>query len=303
MVRRVMPEMEARANANHFPKRSKPCSSVSRRTAVVLAGSAILVAGGFAATRIALSQQQPASKFDFESRRRDLLAHLNAVIQFYRASTAPIQKVGEPNDIVYRDQGAILATQTAQFAFQSAKAEAALMTEYQRHEGVAVEPSVPVEQQKLQATETNTELQINDLKARETTLDRQIASARPKDQPVLEAQRKQLEASLDLGNAMKDALTKVVAMSNAQGMTGLAGDINSLESSLPQLNSKTAPVAVQLGALDRARSSGISSQTIALFELLGTEHSLDSLIHDSGDLHKQTLALRAPISDLIHSFA
>jgi small-conductance mechanosensitive channel len=40
---------------------------------------------------------------------------------------------------------------------------------------------------------------------------------------------------------------------------------------------------------------------MALFELLGTEHLLDSLIHDQGDLHKQELALRAPIDDLVHS--
>jgi small-conductance mechanosensitive channel len=299
MLRRVV--SETKIKAGHLVQRSHSRSSVSRRTAAVLAGTAILLVGGLSAAHLALSQQPSATKFDVEGRRRDLLAHLNAVIQFYRATTVPIQKIGEPNDIAYRDQAVTLATRAAQFSFQSAQAEAALMTEYQRHEGIAVEQSGPVEQQKLQAMETNTVQQINDLKSRETALDRQVASASPKDRPALEAQRKQLEASLDLGNAMKDALDKVVGMSDAQGAPGLAGEVDSLKRSLPQLGSKTPPVAASLESLDQAQSSGVSSQTIALFGLLGAEHSLDSLLRDNDDLHKQTLALRAPISDLLHS--
>src|SRR5580700_7210831 len=76
---------------------------------------------------LALSQQAPGTGLGAPARSQDIVAHLNSVIQFYRASTQPIQEAGEPNDLVYRDQADELSAQIASFAFQSAKAEAALM--------------------------------------------------------------------------------------------------------------------------------------------------------------------------------
>src|SRR6202012_1260616 len=64
---------------------------------------------------------------DSSARSKQILDHLNAVLRFYRDSEAPIQKVGEPSDLLYRDQAVTLAAQIAGFAFQSAKAEAGLM--------------------------------------------------------------------------------------------------------------------------------------------------------------------------------
>jgi len=219
------------------------------------------------------------------------------VIQFYRSSISPV--IGEPNDIVYRDQAVSLATHTTQFAFQPARAEADLTAQYQHDEGTPAEPSGSVEQQKLQTTKTNVEQAINDFKPRVAALDQKIASANPRERATLEAQRKQLQGVLDLGGAMKDALGKVVGMSDAQGSAGLAGEIGSLQRSVPQLGGKTAPVAAPLAPLDQARSSGISSQTVALFDLLEAEHAIDGLICENDALNKQTQALRTPISDLV----
>ncbi len=297
MIRSVTPKREAKVN-NH---KQQHRSGGWRKGAVTVLGSAIFFFGAFFIDHPALTQQQSTSKFDYEGRKRDLLAHLNAVIQFYRASTAPVQTVGEPNDVVYRDQAVTLSTQAAQFAFQSAKAEADLMTKYQSREGAPAESAGPVEQQKLQAVENNVEKQINDLKTRQAALDQRIVSANSKDRATLEAQRKELQGALDLASAMKDALEKIVGMADTQGSTGLAGDVDSLQRSLPQLGSKSASVGAQLTPLDQERSSGVSSQTMALFGLLGAQHSLDGLIHDNEALHKQALTLRAPITDLLRS--
>ncbi len=56
-----------------------------------------------------------------------ILAHLNAVLHFYRSATAFTQKVGEPSDALYQDEALTLATQITQLAFQSAKSEATLL--------------------------------------------------------------------------------------------------------------------------------------------------------------------------------
>src|SRR5271156_2836191 len=77
----------------------------------------------------ALSQQIP--NFDAQARSQKVVGHLSSVIKFYRASIQPIQKAGEPNDVVYRDQAVTLSSQAAELAFQSARAEALLIAKYQ----------------------------------------------------------------------------------------------------------------------------------------------------------------------------
>jgi hypothetical protein len=46
----------------------------------------------------ALSQKMPS--FDAQARSQKVVGHLGSAIKFYRASTQPIQKTGEPNDVV-----------------------------------------------------------------------------------------------------------------------------------------------------------------------------------------------------------
>jgi hypothetical protein len=270
--------------------------------AIVLSASILVLLAGLMAQRhVAFSQQPRSSEFDAKARSRDILAQLNSVIQFYRASTQPIQKAGEPNDVVYRDQAATLSSQVAGFAFQSAKAEAVLMARYQTRPGASPDSSATDEQQRMQVTEGNVEKQINDLKARQAALDKQIASAKPRDIAVLQTQRRQVQGALDLANATKDALQKIVGMSDARGGTGFAAELDRLQRSVPELQSNNKTAAPQLVTLDSARSSGVTSQGIVLFELFETEHSLETLVRDNDDLHKQALALRAPISKILRN--
>ena len=213
----------------------------------------------------------------------------------------PLQKVGEPNDEVYRDQATALSSQVAGFAFQSAKAQAALMASYQAHAGASASGAGTDKQQKMQAIEDRVEKQIADLNARKTDVEKQIATAKPKDIAALEAQRKQIRGALDLADAMNDALQKIVSMSDAQTGTGLAADIDRLQRSIPELQSKNKTAAPQLTTLDAARTAGVTSQGSVLFQLLGSRHSLDSLIRENDQLSKQALALRAPLSNILRT--
>ena len=155
------------------------------------------------------------------------------------------------------------------------------------------------EQQRTQTVEANVEKQIADLQTRRATLEKQIAMAKPQAMPALLAQQKELQGSLDLSNAMKDALQKIVGISDSRGGTGLAADIDRLQRSVPELQSSNKTASPQLITLDEARSAGITSQGGVLFELFETQHSLDTLLSYNDNLHKQALDLRTPLSHIL----
>lgn len=164
----------------------------------------------------AFSQQLPGWKFDAQARSSDILAHLNSVIQFYRRSTQPIQKAGEPNDAVYREQATTLSSQAAEFAFQWAKAEAVLMAS-QTNQRTSPNSSGAGEQQKLLDFEGNLQKQISDLRVRQVALDKQIATAASQNIAALQTRRKKVQDALDLANATQDVLQKIVSTSDAKG--------------------------------------------------------------------------------------
>jgi small-conductance mechanosensitive channel len=257
-------------------------------TAVVL-----LIAGTFGSWQVALSEQPQNS--NVEARSKEILAHLNLIVQFYQKTKQPIQKAGRPNDVVYADQATELSAQAADFAFQSAKAQAVLIESNQGSNGTATNAQVAGEQQKLQVSETNVETQINDLNSREAALNQQIAVAKPKDLAALQSQKKQIQGSLDLANAMKDALQKIIGMAGAEGGSGLAGDIEGLQGSVPELASKNKTAPSLLTTIDSAQSEGITSQGAVLIDLLETRHDLDMLLNEDAALQRQALDLRAPL--------
>lgn len=270
-----------------------------RATATVVA-LVVLLAVSLRAQPAAFSQVQQKPTTDTKARAQNIMAHLSSVIRFYRASTATVQTVGEPNDIIYRDQALNFSSQAATFAFQSAKAEASLMNA-DPSQKVQAAPSGQGEQQKLQAAEAKVETQLSDLKDRETTLNQQIATAKPKDLQALRSQLNQVDGAQNLATAMKDALQKIVTMSDTQGNSGLAADIDRLQRSVPELNSKTKAVPPQLNLLDSARSSGVSSQALVLFDLFQARRALDVLARENDALHQQALSLRSPISAILKS--
>lgn len=234
--------------------------------------------------------QQTSSTSDVTARSAKIIAHLNAVIQFYRSSTQPIQTAGEPNDVIYSEQAAELSSQIATFAFQSASAEAALLDA----QG-GKQPSGSDSQQKLATTEKNVDQQITDLQSRIDALHKQIDSARPAQRAALQAQLEQLQGALTLANAMKDALGKITSMSVTQGQSALAADINRLHESLPALQTKNKTAAPSLVTLQSARTSGVTSQGKVLFDLFETRHALDSLLSENNYLHTQAIAIRTPL--------
>ncbi len=239
------------------------------------------------------SEDQPTSAAD---RKKAIVTHLNAVIRFYHDSAAPIQKVGEPSDLIYRDQSATLAAQTAAFAFQSAQAEAALLAR-----PLPADPSTPgaeTQAQKLQATRESIAQHIVQLKAQDDALDKQIDKARSRDIPALQQQRQQVQGEIELQTAMNEAIGKITAISGISGETGFAAQVTQLEKSAPGLSTgKPATVAPTLDSLSAAQSAGVTTQAQVLFSLLGTRRSIEGLLNEANDLHQQVSDLHTPLVD------
>lgn len=246
----------------------------------------------------------PPAGFDVPGRSREVLGHLSAVIRYYRMSLQPIQKVGEPSDVLYREQAVNQAERTGELAFQSARAEALLLTAYGKRAGVTTTAQQPEgEAQRLSAAKNTVAQRLVDLKVQDKVIDAQIAKARAKDLPALQQQREQIDGALELNTAMSEALGRIVGMSDTAGQAGLSGDIERLERSAPELgDNKLKPVvAAPLESASAARSAGVSTQATVLFDLLNTEHAIDRWMAEEDALHAQAMALRTPLVNIVRS--
>ena len=244
---------------------------------------------------------QPAPHgFDVEARSQDVLAHLSAVIRYYRSALLPVQKVGEPSDLLYREQAVADAGQAAQYAFEAGRAEATLLQGYAKQAGTSA-GAPEGEAQRLQSLRSGVTERINTIKAEQKVVEGQLEHPRRAQVAALEQQKEQLDGALDLNTAMNDALGKIVNMSDTQGSAGLGGDVERLQRTAPELeSSKTKPVVTPpIESLTAARSSGVSSQATVLFQLLATRHALDSWMSDTNALHSQALALRTPLTNIV----
>ena len=130
-------------------------------------------------------QAAPPHPFDSADRNKAIVQHLNSVLRFYHDAGAPaIQTVGEPSDLIYRDQVLTVATQIAGYAFQSAKAEAALTA----NASPVADPaqSGQSQAQNLQKFRDQVTQRIAQLKAQDADLETKLATARKRDIAALQ---------------------------------------------------------------------------------------------------------------------
>jgi small-conductance mechanosensitive channel len=253
-----------------------------------------------APSRASQPTPQPSSAYDAAARSKAILAHLNAVLRFYRDAEAPIQKVGEPSDLVYRDRAVTEATQIAQFAFQSAKAEAALI-ERGTQQGQTITASGS-QAQRLKDARNRAEQQISALKSQEATLTKKLETASQKQRASLQQQLDQVNGELELQSAMEDALGKIAGMAGTSSESGFAAQVDQLERSAPGVTAnKAVAVAPTLESLSETRNTGVTSQARVLIDLLNTRESINNLIKESDRLHQRTLVLRTPLITLLRN--
>ncbi len=287
MARRLKPKSEA--------GRSVRGERWRRRTQAWPAVTALLLLGlvGLSDAGVAQSGVPPAPLPGLKAQDGAILGHLNAVIQFFRMVNEPVQKAGEPSDVVYREQAIAQAAQIGQLAFESAKAEAALIA---GGDGTSAGGD---EQQRIQAAIAANQQRIQDLEEQEKTLDRQIAEASGGAAARLQQEKNQVHAALDLAHAIEGALHRIAETSVARGGTGLTADVGQLEQSLPELkgNNKTSPPLMT--TIDSALSSGVTTQSMVLLHLVETLHALRMTLAANDGLKAQATQVRAPMLTIV----
>ncbi|MDE1160879.1 MAG: mechanosensitive ion channel family protein [Acidobacteriaceae bacterium] len=235
-------------------------------------------------------------------RSKAILAHLNEVIRYYRMAVTPIQKTGEPSDMLYAEQAQAGATQAAQLAFQSARDEAALLARIEGQPGSSSADAQQGETQKLTAAQAAATKQINDLLNRRDALKQQIENAPSANRAALQEHEEDVEGQLELAQATSEALAKVSGISNSQTNSGLQGDIDSLQHAAPELiDGKVKPVANTIEPIGSLHDSGVTTQAMVLFQLLGAARAIDQRITETQKLHDQALELRTPLVNILRA--
>ena len=185
----------------------------------------------------ALPEPLPAAltrDIDVKERSKALLEHLSQVIRYYRMTTTPIQKIGEPSDMLYAEQAETTATQVAQLAFQAGRDEAALLARVQSAPNAANSSSAPQEAQRLRSEQLRVSQQIADLQNASDNLNQQLAKASTSSRANLRVQLDQVNGQLELAEAGSQALVKVSGVSASQTNSGLQGNIDKLQHAIPE---------------------------------------------------------------------
>ncbi|ACO33859.1 transporter, MscS family [Acidobacterium capsulatum ATCC 51196] len=230
---------------------------------------------------------------DPAARNQEILRHLNAVLRYWRQAESPMQKVGEPSDLIYRNQVVDDAANIAMGAFQSAQAEALLLQPYEQQSASSAEPS---RMQRIQALRMEVAQRVTSLKLQESILLRQSAVARGPQVQKIQQALQQVQGEMELNNAIADALVRLTKDSRTKGVTALESQVKQVEATAPDLtNLKIRLAAPTLESLSSARDGGVITKAQVLFSLLNTRSSLDRLLDTTGDLRQQVTELRQPL--------
>lgn len=231
-----------------------------------------------------------------------VIGHLNAIIKLYRSAIAGIQTGGMPSDAIYQENEQNLTADAVRIAFQSAKAEAALIRATDK-----TGASNPNAGQSSSQMEAKNNARMADLQSKMDELDKQIASAPKSKRQALVSQKQALQGELTLDKAINEVIQKRAAFLESSTDTaaeGLEGRVNQLARSVPGV------IAAASGekALQQAKpnpqpepakqsSSGLVSEAFALFGAMSSVRAIDQLNDQTAHVRQIATDVRKPLRD------
>jgi small-conductance mechanosensitive channel len=265
------------------------------------------------------TSDQPSSQPDSQSSLNTLppiqldgsasLHHLNQIISWYRHSTTGIQPVGLPSDTIYQDNTKALGAQAVRLAFQSAKAEAALIASQEKSGGANQPTGETTQQQNLTQMLAKTASQVDALQSQIETLNAQIAKAPAGRRGNLISQRDALQGQLELQRALLDAIQKMASFveTNGEIAGGLEGSINQLARSIPEvLGSSASPeknvtMTSTPAKPSLANSGGLISEAMTLYDYMSAMHQIDGVTEETDHTRNVADQLRTPLRDAMRA--
>jgi small-conductance mechanosensitive channel len=237
-----------------------------------------------------------------------ILSHLNQIISWYRHSTTSVQSVGQPSDAIYQDNAKTLGSQAVRLAFQSAKAEPALIAAQQKSNGIVQSSPETTQEQKLMQMEAKTSSQIDQLQSQVEDLNSQIAKTPVARRGDRVSQRDSIQSQLELQKALLDATRKMAAFveSNGEISGGLAGGINQLARSIPDVLGTGTSTEKQVltppsSKPSLANSGGLISDAMTLYGYLAAMRQIDALIQETDSMRDVADHLRTPLRDAMRA--
>jgi hypothetical protein len=238
----------------------------------------------------------------------DVLHHLNQVIGWYRHMTTGIRDVGLPSDAIYQDNAKALGAQAVQLAFQSAKAHSTLITG--QNSGPDEGSPELMQQQNLEQLRAKTTAEIEQLQSQVEALNSKIPKTPSSKRASLLSRRDALNAEIELQKSLLDAIGKMASFmaANGEGGRGLAGDINRLAQSVPEVlahptTDKAAATQEKIAAAKApskpslANSGGLIGGAMTLYDYMSSVRQIDSDIKETDYTRDAAEHLRKPRCD------
>lgn len=248
-------------------------------------------------------------------RTGEIIHHLSAVISWYRDSVTKVPPSGFASDAIYQGDARNLAAQAVRLAFDSAKAEVAILnTDATKPTPQAQAQETPPPQaaqgQNLVQFRAKTSAHLADIQSQLDSVNKQLASAPARTRRSLENQRDNLQGEIELNSAILDSVGKLLAFIQSGNETtaeGLQGSIDQLAHSLPEVfgsatDQKTdgkAPAQAAAPSTQAAptRSSGLVGQAMALYAQMRSIREIDQLTTETATLRDTADSLRKPLRD------
>jgi small-conductance mechanosensitive channel len=261
----------------------------------------------------AQSAPQPASnlpplKLDGDA----VLHHLNQVVRWYRQMATGIRDVGLPSDAIYQDNAKALGAKAVQLAFQSAKAQSALISLAENGTSKQGSPQ-NTQQQNLERQKQKTSAQIDQLQSQIETLNAKIPKTPASKRTTLILQRDALKGALEMQKSLLDAIEKMASFveTNGEGQ-GLEADINRVAQSVPEALARPA-ADKQAGTQDKiaaannsskpslANSGGLIGGAMTLFDYMNVVRQIESVIKETNYTEQASEQLRTPLREALHA--
>src|ERR1700683_2720886 len=298
MIRRCM--------ATRLQRSLEVCPSSRKSPLAYLIGASAII---LLALTVQSLRAQTAAQLD----RDAILHHLNTVITWYRDATTKIKPVGLPSDAIYQDNARNLSSEAVRLAFQSARAEANILSMADKATAASASAPAPspgaqpTDQQNRAQSAAKIAAQIDDTQSKLDALNKQIPTAPRSKQKDLLAQRDRLQGLLTLDKALQDTIQKMDSFvgGTSDSSEGLEGSINEVAHSVPEVlgdeNAKKPAAAPPTSskATTVATSSGLIGQSLALFDQMQSMHQIDQMADETSKMRATADALRKPLRDIL----
>lgn len=254
------------------------------------------------------SQTSPNNLPPLQIQGSEALHHLNQIISWYRHSTTGIQAVGLPTDAIYQDNTQSLGAQAVRLAFQSAKAESALIGAQQKTDADNQTSGQTSQQQRLAGLEVKTSTHIDQLNSQINDLNAQISKTRGSKKEDLISQRDAVQGEVELQKALLDAIQKMMSFieTNGEAVSGLEGGINQLAKSIPEvLGTGTTPAKTPPPATapkpTLATAGGLVADAMTLYDYMRAVHQIDQVLRETNYTRDIADHMRNPLRDALRA--